>query len=153
TGRENGLALYWRFDEGTGTVATDSGALGGRSDGLLLGAPAFSGGPPAERFGRLTVDEDRPASIWLPGFDVETQNGESGANLTYLVSALPTTGVLTRTTGAISLAVQNPIPYTPGPNYAGPDAFQYFVVDSDGLSKGPVTVQLTVAPQNAPPII
>jgi probable HAF family extracellular repeat protein len=153
SGRENGLTLYWRFDEGTGTVATDSGVVSGRSDGLLLGNPAFSGGPPAQRFGRLTVDEDRPATVWLPGFDVETQNGESNANLTYIVSALPTNGVLNRTNGAIYVAAQNPITYTPRTNYAGPDSFQYFVVDSSGLSNGPVIVNLTVAPQNDPPII
>ena len=52
-GNESDLVTYWRFDEGTGGLAYDSAALGGRANGTLAGRAAFVFRPSAAQNGLL----------------------------------------------------------------------------------------------------
>lgn len=147
-GREPGLVLYWRFDEGEDDRATDSAVVSGSktalSQGLLTGGAFYEKQIPAG-FGVITVDEDKSTPIFIPAFDLDSP-------LTYAITALPLRGSLSRTNGDWNNLKHNPITYRPAPNFTGADSFTYQL--NDGFTNSaPVTLQISVVNVNDPPTV
>src|SRR5439155_197318 len=98
-----------------------------------------------------TLDEDTRATITLAATDPET----AAARLQFETTALPAHGTLSKDGTALALGdsfTGSPadVVYQPGPNYNGPDSFQF--KSSDGsLDSSATTVSLSVTPVNDAP--
>ena len=115
------------------------------SDGVLTSAPAtvtLTVEPvpdaPVATAQAVAATEDVPRAITLAGSDAD------GDALTYAVTAGPTHGTLSGTAPALT--------YTPAANYNGSDAITFTVSDGD-LTSSPVTVPITVAAVDDPPVL
>jgi hypothetical protein len=93
--------------------------------------------PPVARPGLIDTLEDTPVSVALIGEDID------GVTLSYIVSTPPSHGFLTGTAPNLT--------YTPNPDYAGPDGFEFKVNDGEDDS-APASVGITVVPVNDPPL-
>jgi len=113
------------------------------SDGLAWSAPATVfinvtavNDRPIAINGSLSVLEDSSVAL------VMTATDPDGPRQTFIVSKLPSRGILT---GAVPNLV-----YTPGPDFAGVDSVGFIV--TDGLSfSTPGTIEITVMPVDDPP--
>jgi hypothetical protein len=81
SGTESGLAGYWRFDEGSGTVAND--ATSNNNDGLLLNGPIWvpsplgcAGPPGTNEIRTLTVNSENPNAGVAIEVTPNDRNGE-----------------------------------------------------------------------------
>ncbi|NOY80785.1 MAG: hypothetical protein GXP31_07245 [Kiritimatiellaeota bacterium] len=121
SGREPGLAGYWRFDDGVGPTATDA-AVGGH-DAILVGAPVWAPTTPAVAFGTSAVQTvDAPGAVDFSGTDLGLDFTRKTGATTYVVSCLQ--------------AVPNVVPKGFG------DSDRYWVIDDyDG---GTFAADLTV---------
>lgn len=88
--------------------------------------------PPSAPDDALTTDEDAAYSGHLPGSDPD------GDSLSWSVATHPAHGSLELDSGTGAFT------YTPDPDYAGPDAFEYRVFDGTASATG--TVDVTVEP-------
>ncbi|MDA1277125.1 MAG: DUF3466 family protein, partial [Verrucomicrobia bacterium] len=148
SGAEDGLLLYWRFDEGEDERATDSAAIAGNKAHLSQGT--FLNGAGYERattpdFGIVVGDEDKPNKIYLPGYDVDSP-------LSYTIVTPPSNGTLSRAEGNWSNPLHNPIIYTPNPNFTGSDSLIYRL--NDGETDSPEqTIEIRITNLNDPPTV
>ncbi len=85
----------------------------------------------------FSTPEDTPQPITLTGEDVD------GDTLTYVIVQAPSHGALT--------GEPPHLVYTPAANYHGADSFAYVALDGQAAS-APAQVQLTISPQNDPPV-
>ncbi|WP_164847168.1 cadherin-like domain-containing protein, partial [Neptunomonas marina] len=54
--------------------------------------------------------------------------------------------------GTLVVNSNGTVTYTPDTNYNGPDSFQYTIADAAGNVSNAATVNLTVTPDNDPPV-
>lgn len=99
--------------------------------------------------------ENRPPSA---GPDDETVAEDAVVDVAVLANdndpdgdPLVVTDVTAPMNGTATINPDNTIRYTPGPNYAGPDAFDYTVSDPDGATAS-ARVTVTVTPVNDDPV-
>lgn len=148
SGLEEGLLLYWRFDEGEDHRATDSAALAGNkvllSQGTLLNGAGYESAI-APDFGIVVGDEDKPTEIYLPGYDFDSP-------LTYTIVTPPGNGSLSRTEGDWANPLNNPLTYTPNPNFTGSDSLIYRLNDGDSDSPDQ-TIDIRITNLNDAPTV
>ena len=121
---------------GVTVTATDSK---GAVTSLVLSVTVTAANqPPTANAQQVTLAEDTTVQLTLTGVDPE------GAAVSFSISTFPAHGSLSGT-GATRV-------YTPGPDYYGPDSFQF--VANDGVSSSlPATVAITVTEVNDPPVL
>jgi len=159
TGTEPNLVAYYRLNERSGIIAHDFApdvvTQSGPQDGYLINGgswddnfsiPNVGASPAGSRF---PVDEDTPTPIFLTALSVDNNPITSG--LTYTITTLPQSGGLNRTSGQIGSVTDNPVIYTPNPNYTGIDSFIFTV--SDGVYAGSYNAVLVVSDVNDIPTI
>jgi VCBS repeat-containing protein len=120
------------------------------SDGLLTSSAVvsidvrFGNIPPVAQNDFYNINEDTvlsvPAAIGVLANDSDTEN-----------DPLSTVLVTVPQHGSLALSSDGSFTYTPNPNYAGPDAFQYKAFDGADQSNA-ATVSIAVAQVNDPPI-
>jgi hypothetical protein len=126
-------------------VVTDKGGLTSGAATVSLTVTAVNDQPVATAVSAIVTDEDvTSATITLTGTDEE----DATADLTVSVTAGPSHGLLSATSGSAPLLVT----YAPAANYNGDDSFSFLVTDKDGLASDARVVSITVNPVNDPPV-
>ena len=100
--------------------------------------------PPLAVADSYTGAEDTALSVSGPGVLANDTDPDAGTTLTAAVVANPANG-------SLALAADGSFVYTPLPDFAGADSFTYRANDGSANSNT-VTVTLTIAPGNDPPV-
>ncbi|TZF85759.1 T9SS type A sorting domain-containing protein (plasmid) [Pedobacter sp. BS3] len=158
SGTESGLAGYWNFEEGSGSVIHDRSAS--HNDGTLAGSGDEWGNSNTAYTANL--DEDASIPIRLGGSDLDNQ-----ASATAVITTLSAHGKLYQTddgttksdeitsTGTLLTDIGgNPrrVIYQPDAGYSGSDNFVYQVNNGTYTSDNTQTVNLTINPLNEGPL-
>jgi hypothetical protein len=141
-GNEAGLVGYWRFDESSGTTATDSSTQG--YDGVL-GNGVAANAPARTTNLDYTTAEDTALAVAAQGVLTRATDPDGNALTATLVTG-------PAHAAAFTLNADGSFSYTPTANYNGADSF-VFTAGDGSLSSTPATVRLTVTAVNDAPVL
>ncbi|MCW5556858.1 MAG: hypothetical protein KIT22_03315 [Verrucomicrobiae bacterium] len=149
SGQEEGLMLYYRFNEANGLVAHDSSAAPPYATDLpaVIAGGGIAWLTNTTHFGQVTVERNLgqfypPNKIYLPAFS------PGGLQLTYFLVGTAQNGYAN-----IPDYTQPYIEYTPNLRAKGTDSLRYFVQDSSGAVSYTNTIAIAIATRNLPPSI
>ena len=129
----------------TFSVQDTAGAFDSAPNSVTLNVTAVNDAPVAVNDTVASTDEDTPATISQASLLLNDLDADG--NTLSIASVQGAIG------GTVSLSGANII-FTPTPNFNGPASFTYIVIDGQGGTSAPATVNVGVAPRDydAPPI-
>ena len=149
TGAQSGTAVYTPDPDYTGLDSFTyqvSDGRGGLATATVFVAVATVNDPPVANADAATLDEDTVAVVDVLAND--STGPDAGETLTIAAGSVttPANGTAVIGTGVNA----DRVVYTPNPNFAGPDSFDYDVSDGNG-GFDTATVTVTVREVNDPP--
>ncbi|MDB5905884.1 MAG: Laminin subdomain protein 2 domain protein, partial [Betaproteobacteria bacterium] len=141
-GNEPGLVGYWRFDESSGTTATDSSTQGYHG---VLGNGVAANAPARTTNLDYTTAEDTALAVTAQGVLTRATDPDGTALIATLVTG-------PAHAAAFTLNPDGSFSYTPTANYNGADSF-VFTAGDGSLSSQAATVRLTVTAVNDAPTL